>query len=112
LVEASDGGYAIAGTTDFGANNDDFWLIKTDEFGTVEWNMTYGRPEPYVETACSLVETSDGGYAIAGTTHPDDYFGDFWLIKTDAYGNEEWNQTYTGAETEAATSLIETSDGG
>ena len=112
LVATSDGGYAIAGTTNSFQMPGDFWLIKTDDFGTVEWNMTYGRPEPYEETACSLVATSDGGYAIAGTTHPSDYFGDFWLIKTNAYGNEEWNQTYGGTEGEVLYSMVEAPDGG
>jgi len=49
------------------------------------WSQTYGGIE--VETAYSLVETSDGGYAIAGETSS---FGagdsDFWLVKTDEYG--------------------------
>jgi len=112
LVETSDGGYAIAGFThSFGAGKSDFWLIKTDEYGYMEWNRTYGGPD--YEWAESLVEVSDGGYAIAGDTES---FGagksDFWLIKTDAYGNMEWNQTYGGPEHELFTSLVITSDGG
>jgi hypothetical protein len=98
VVEASDGGYVIAGSTgSFGAGNQDFWLIKTDGTGNVEWNRTYGGSE--YEFAYSLVETSDGGYAIAGSS---------LLVKTDASGNMEWNQTYAGS----TNSLIVTSDGG
>lgn len=35
-----------------------------------------------------------------------------WLVKTDAYGNIVWNQTYGGAGDEQAFSLVETSDRG
>jgi len=112
LVETSDGGYAVAGTTgSYGAGDEDFWLIKTDGVGDVEWNQTYGGIGD--DVARSLVATSDGGYALAGYTYS---FGagneDFWLVKTDEYGNIEWNQTYGGGSHDVARSLIETSDGG
>jgi hypothetical protein len=86
MVATSDGGYALAGwTRSFGAGNEDFWLIKTDESGNKEWDWAYGGTES--EWARSLVETSDGGYALAGGTKP---FGagyeDFWLVKSDENG--------------------------
>jgi len=112
LVETSDEGYAIAGyTSSVGAGNYDCWLVKTDSSGNMEWNQAYGGTEN--EHAYSLVETSDGEYVMAGSIES---FGagksDFWLIKTDANGNEEWNQTYGRLENEIARSLVETSDGG
>ena len=112
LCVTSDGGYAIAGfTNSFDADHYDFWLIKTDAFGNMEWNRTYGGTG--VDEAFSLVATSDGGYAIAGFT---DSFGagyyDFWLVKTDVFGNMEWNQTYGGEFSDRAYSLVATSDGG
>jgi hypothetical protein len=112
LVHTGDGGYAIVGETiSFGAGDFDFWLVKTDAYGNMEWNQTYGGTRS--ETAFSLIETSDGGYAIGGYTYSvDTESPDFWLIKTDAYGNMEWNQTYGGSEEEIAFSLVETSDGG
>jgi len=107
LVETSDGGYAIAGQSGL---VDDFCLLKTDEWGNMQWTKTYGGTND--DRAFSLVETSDGGYAIAGGTES---FGagsfDFWLVKTDGYGNMEWNQTYDAGEGWAY-SLVETSDGG
>ena len=63
----------------------------------MEWNQTYGGAG--IEHAYSLVETSDGGYALAGGG---------LLVKTDAYGNMLWNQTCPVF----ARSLVETSDGG
>jgi len=86
LVETSDGGYALAGTMNaYTTDNSDFLLVKTDANGNLEWNRTYGGTSE--ELAYSLVQTSDGGYAIAGETSS---FGagdsDFWLVKTDEYG--------------------------
>jgi len=112
LVQTTDGGYALAGDTEsFGDLWADFWLVKTDGSGNMEWNQTYG--EPGEEYAYSLVQTSDGGYALAGITESlgaGDY--DFWLVKTDGSGNMEWNQTYGGTERDGALSLVQTTDGG
>jgi hypothetical protein len=113
LVETSDGGYALAGDTySFGAGELDFWLVKTDSNGKMEWNQTYGGEQD--EGAYSLVETSDGGYALTGFLDSFSPIGgrDCWLIKTDKFGNLEWNQTYGGAGYDYGYSLIETSDEG
>jgi len=112
LVQTSDGGYAMVGyTCSFGAGEDDFWLIKTDEVGKMQWNRTYGGTGS--DIAISLIETSDGGYALVGYTES---FGagsdDFWFVKTDEIGNMQWNRTYGGTKGDYAFSLVETSDGG
>jgi hypothetical protein len=113
IVESSDGGYALAGYTwSFSsAGNEDFWLVKTDANGNVEWNQTYGGTG--VDIAYSLVETTDGGYAIAGQTSSySSGDNDVLLVKTDVYGNMEWNKTYGTADFEGAYSLVQVSDGG
>jgi hypothetical protein len=113
LVETSDGGYAIAGSTSsFGDGGYDFWLIKTDEDGNMEWSQTYDGGATY-ELAYSVVVTSDGGYALAGYTNSSEGgSGDFWLVKTDEDGNAEWNQTYDLKWPHDAASLIVTSEEG
>ena len=113
LVKTSDGGYALAGNTwSFGTDgSSDFWLIKTDSSGNMEWNKTYGGMG--YDGANSLVQTSDGGYALAGETESSGAgLGDFLLVKTDSNGNMEWNMTYGGIRREEAYSLVQTSDGG
>ncbi len=112
VVQAGDGGYAIAGTTcSFGDEWGDVYLVKTDSNGNMEWNQTYGTAEyDYGE---SVVQAGDGGYAIAGTTYSvgaDEY--DFYLVKTDADGNMEWNQTYGGTNWDLGYSVVQAGDGG
>jgi hypothetical protein len=112
VVATSDGGYALAGDTDpFGPEGFDVLLVKTDSNGNMEWNRTYGGTG--WDTAHSLVVTSDGGFALAGTinAYTTDN-SDFWLVKTDRYGNMEWNRTYGETGMENAYSLVEASDGG
>jgi hypothetical protein len=111
VVQTSDGGYAIAGLTYSHLSNEDFWLVKTDTMGVMEWNQTYGGSSP--EYAFSLVQTSDGGFVIAGSTMS---FGsgadDFWVVKTDSVGTMEWNKTYGGPTLDPGYSMIQTSDCG
>jgi hypothetical protein len=121
LVETPDGGYAIAGWKKlsggafFSFNYADFWLVKTDSLGNMQWNKTYDGTSGYDDCAYSLVETPDGGYALAGGIDSLLTGGwDFWLVKTDPFGNMEWNQTYggIGVAMDWAWSLAATSDGG
>jgi len=116
VIQTNDAGYAIAGwTASFGAGYYDFWVIKTDENGQMQWNRTYGGSSSgwFGERAHCIIQTSDGGFAIVGETSS---FGagsrDFWLVKTDASGNMEWNQTYGGTNQDEPYSLIQTNDGG
>ena len=115
LVQTSDGGYALAGSTDsYGAGSDDFWLVKTDANGTKLWDKIYGRTIFDFEYAYALVQTGDGGYAVAGDTYshgtPDSH--DFWLVKTDANGTKLWDKTYGGTNSDLAYALLQTDDGG
>jgi len=113
LVATSDGGYALAGETwSFGAGMADYWLVKTDSSGNVQWNRTYGGDN--VDKAESVVATSDGGFVIAGIQWSFEPYG-VWLVKTDASGNMQWNKTYEGTEDEGddiPRSVIATPDGG
>lgn len=111
VIQSNDGGFAIAGmSASFGAGSNDFWLVKIDVNGNVEWNQTYGT-ESY-EKAFSLVETSDGGYALAGYVSYSVFENDFWLVKTDEIGTMQWSRTYGGEDWQIAYSLVQTSDDG
>jgi len=111
VAEISDGGYIIAGSTQsYGNGSSDVWLIKTGANGNEEWSQTFGGSE--YDYSGSVVETSDGGYIIAGSTESYGAGGsDAWLIKTDANGTEEWDKTFGGSDYDWGSSVAETSDG-
>jgi hypothetical protein len=112
VIQTSDGGYAIAGyTNSTGAGKMDAWLVKTDSTGNTLWNKTYGGSG--YDWASSVIQTSDGGFAITGTTNSSGSGGyDFWLIKTDSLGNQQWNKTYGGKYNDYASSVVQAVGGG
>ena len=112
IKQTTDGGYIIAGTTcsnDFG--DGDLWLIKTDSSGEEEWNNTF-REGKDNKSSC-IYQTDDGGYIVLGCTVPyGDKYSDFWLIKVDASGIEQWTQTFGGPKEDKAEWIEQTVDGG
>ncbi len=89
----------------------DVYLIKTDSNGNEEWNKTFGGGSN--DMSRSIKKTDDRGYIITGYTKSyGNGKGDVWLIKTDLYGNEEWNKTFGGSDVDGGTDVQKTDDGG
>lgn len=123
VIQTADGGFAVAGSyvKSYGEQGElgrssDAWLAKTNAGGYGLWSQTYGRfllSGQKDDVAYSLIQTSDGGFVLAGYTG---CYGagkkDMWLIKTDSNGNPQWNQTYGGSEDDISYAIIQTTGGG
>lgn len=113
IHQTEDGGYIFAGSTwSFGAGEGDFWIIKFDSFGDIEWQRTYGGEQ--TEYAHSIQPTSDNGYIVGGRTETFGAGGyDSWILKLSHYGDIEWQRAYGGTgDWENCAAIIEDNDGG
>jgi hypothetical protein len=112
LLQTDDGGYVLVGKTySFGAGEGDAWIIKLDSEGNKIWDRIFGGSNN--DSAYLLIQTDDGGYAVAGYTFS--YSAgraDFWLIKLDSRGNKLWDRTFGGNNEDSVRSLVQTDDGG
>jgi len=108
IIQTSDGGYMVAGVSNGSSIGDwyDWWLVKTDSNANVEWEKTFG--EPYRDFSTSVIQTSDGGYAIAGIMSSQTSTR-MAVVKIDLAGNTQWSQTYSDS---SFAYIIQTNDGG
>ena len=111
-VEQFSDGYIIAGSTDSaGAGNNDVWIIKLTELGTIQWQKTFGGKGG--DTARMVKQTPDGGFVVSGSTHSfSNGRSDAWVLKFDSGGNLQWNKAYGGPGNEFAHAIDPTNDGG
>jgi predicted secreted protein len=76
-----------------------------------QWEFFYGGTGS--DRARGLIQTSDGGFAFTGRTTSYGAGGyDGWLVKTDANGVAQWNQTYGRSLHDDLIALVETADNG
>ncbi len=123
IRQTSDNGYIIAGTSD--SNNgdvignhgkSDYWVVKLDALGAMEWQKSLGGTEE--DIAYAVNQTTDGGYVVAGYSQSNngDVSGnhgnnDMWIVKLDGAGVLQWQKALGGAQNDVAYSIQQTSDG-
>ncbi len=134
VQQTSDHGYILAGST---MSNDgqvtgyhggscvngcglccwDYWVIKTDSSGALQWQKSLGSTKE--DSGYSVVQSSDGGYVVAGrSTSFDGDVGwnygleDYWIVKLGASGNIKWQKNYGGSGDDQAFCIQKTSDNG
>lgn len=89
----------------------DIWILKINQFGEKIWDKNFGGEAD--ERANGVVETYDGGYAMAGFTSTTTNFQkDAWVVKVDSMGNKVWEMVFGGSKPDYANDIVETSDKG
>ncbi len=112
IKKTADKGCIVAGTTwlntgvtisdgDVTGNHgwQDYWVVKLDSTGTLQWQKCYGGS--YGDNANSMQLTGDGGCIVVGSTNSNDGDvtagygnGDFWVVKlSDVSGIKESNSS-------------------
>lgn len=117
VEQTLDGGYIMAGSTrpaGEGTEGTDAWLLKTDSSGNEEWNRIFDGADTNADWFSSAQPTTDGGYIAAGVTGGSYGTGNanFWLMKTNALGDTEWDKIFDGGNLDYASWVQQTSDGG
>ncbi len=93
VAPVDDGGYIIAGSSDSFSSDgmEDVYLVKTDALGNFDWQKTYAFGS--IESGHSVVQTSDGGFVVAGTSsQPGGSL--VYVLKTGPQGDSVWAKTY------------------
>lgn len=131
VQQTPEGGYIIAGYTGSGDGDvdsirgiADYWIVKLNGTGSIEWQKTFGGTG--YDEATSIALTADGGYVVAGYSNSRDgdvtgihigaYYNertyDYWIVKLDASGSLEWEKALGGYYNERAYSIQQTADNG
>jgi hypothetical protein len=132
IIATSDGSLIVAGTSFSSNTNDksesgsppDYWVVKIDNTGKKIWDKTIGGSGG--DIAKSIIETSDGGFIIAGNSSSgisgdkSEAYNvkdfnlplDYWLVKINSSGQKVWDKTFGTVNREDLKSIIATPDGG
>ena len=128
IQQTSDGGYILGGysgsdifgdKTEISQGLDDYWVVKLDAIGTIQWQNTIGgNSEDWLK---SVQQTTDGGYILGGSSYSGisgdktencHGYTDYWVVKLDASGNIQWQNTIGGNDADWLYSVQQTTDGG
>lgn len=125
IKQTTDGGYIVFGNTysndgDVSGNQGyfDFWVVKTNAGGVIQWQKCLGNSG--LQEATSVQQTSDGGYIVAGNTSSGDAGDvtgthgdqDYWIVKLNSTGVIQWQKSLGGTYGDYANAIQQTTDGG
>lgn len=107
IQQTSDNGFILPGWNTNNSNKlSDGYIVKTDSEGNIEWEKTVGTGKDIfgIDKFNQINmgrQSLDGGYIFTGYSAGNFLFFKlhmnckFWVVKTDAEGNVEWDGTYS-----------------
>lgn len=111
--QTNDNGFILAGFTQVYNGSffepPDFYLIKTDSLGNLEWKKKYGGI--YDDVAMSIEITKDNGFLMSGYSYNSSNESDIMILKTNSLGNQLWQKKLSTNFIEGALGAFEQSDG-
>ncbi|QMU27540.1 T9SS type A sorting domain-containing protein [Adhaeribacter radiodurans] len=128
--QTSDGGHILGGTSSSGISGDkteasrgeeDYWIVKLNLDGSKAWDKTFGGNKS--DYLASVQQSSDGGYILGGYSYSGksgdktennkgDFSTDYWIVKLNTSGQQEWDKTLGGTESDFIVTVQQTSDRG
>lgn len=137
LIKTQDGGFLLGGYSNSGITGvktedrigftPDYWVVKTDASGVIEWQKTIGGGMPVffgdleAEVLREIRQSSDGGYFLGGNsdspvfgskTEPNYGMQDYWIVKINNVGDIVWQKDIGGSDYDECFALETTPDGG
>ena len=111
IQQTPDSSYVVAGSSSSNVGNYDFTFLKTDSLGVPQIINVYEGSDD--DQAKSLVQLSDGGFLLAGSSNSFIPLNtDAYIIRTDQFGNPIWSRTYGGINTESGIALLPSTGNG
>jgi len=130
IQHTTDGGYILGAysvsdisgeKTSNSRGSEDYWIIKLDAAGNIQWDKTIGGFQQ--DHLTSVQQTKDGGYisggfswsAVSGEKTENNnggFWDDYWVVKLDGAGNIQWDKTIGGGGSDELYALQQTRDSG
>ena len=128
IDQTTDGGFIVGLGSDSNISGDktensrgglDFWILKINASGNIEWQKTYGGAQPEFDT--HVFQTADGGYFVSGysdsgisgdKTEASNGQRDYWALRLNSSGDILWQNSIGGSLIDRATISTTSQDGG
>ncbi len=136
IQQTFDHGYILGGWSMSGISGDktqnnwdttnitsDYWIVKTDSLGNMQWDKDFGGTGN--EVFHSIQQTYDGGFILGGFSYSGisgdktqnnwdttNITSDYWIVKTDSLGIKQWDKELGGTNDDYLYSIQQTADDG